>query len=162
MTKYISGVVKLNESLEQIEFESANIRLSLMQEAISGVVTSKGFWETKIVNDSIALYDPDADTKCHFGMLVGYFDECWWFGIVLFKSSDLEASTADKLQKVSDILTQSGVKISLQSDYYVYADSAGVVACEDFSEFMPKMLNAIDDNNSLLYQINEILRKELK
>ncbi len=110
MTKYISGVVKLNESLEQIEFASANIRLSLMQEAISGVVTSKGFWDTKIVNDSISIYDPEANAKCHFGMLVGYFDEVWWFGIVLFNTSDLKASTADKLQKVSDILVQSGVK----------------------------------------------------
>lgn len=65
-----------------------------MQKAISGVISNSGLWETKIVNDSIAIYDYSADTKCHFGMLVGYFDECWWFGIALFKSSDLEASTA--------------------------------------------------------------------
>ena len=162
MTTNITSAVTLNESLEQIEFESANIRLSLMERDISEVVNNTGLWETGRVYDSIAIYDPNADAKFHFGMLVGYFDECWWCGIVLFNSDDLSVATADELQKVSNMLSQSGVKISLKSDYYVYADCAGSVECEDFSEFMPKMLQKIDDNNSLLYEINGILSKLLK
>lgn len=92
-------------------------------------------------------------------MLAGYFDECWWFGIVLFDTNDLEVATADKLQTISDILAQSGIKISLQSDYFVYADLIGFVKCEEFSGFMPKMLKTIKENESLLYQINELLDK---
>ncbi|MGX2981673.1 hypothetical protein [Helicobacter sp. 23-1045] len=157
MTK--SSVVSINESLEQIEELTADIRLSLMQRDIE-MVCNDYLCEVQRVDDCIAIHF-EAHSKYHFGILVGYFDECWWSGIVLFKADDSTASTSDKLQSASNDLHQKGFKISLSSEHYVYMDSVGVIECEEFSEFMPKVLESINANKDLLYKINVSLENSI-
>ena len=154
MTK--SSVVSINESLEQIEELTANIRLALMQRDIEMVCGDS--YEIEIIDDCIAIYF-EAYSKYHFGILVGYFDECWWSGIALFKTDDLSASTSDKLQSISNDLHQKGFKISLSSEHYVYMDSVVIIECDDFSEFMPKVFESINTNKDLLYKLNVSLEK---
>lgn len=154
MTK--SSVVSLNRSLEAIEAQTADIRLALMQRDIE--LACDDYWEVEIIDDCIAIYF-EAYSKYHFGMLVGYFDECWWSGIALFKTDDLSASTSNKLQSISNDLHQKGFKISLSSEHYVYMDSVGIIECDDFSEFMPKVFESINANKDLLYKLNVSLEK---
>lgn len=157
MTK--SSVISLNRSLEKIEEQSAEIRLSLMQRDIE--LACDDYWEVEIIDDCIAIYTELAvssdgmDAEYQFGMLVGYFDECWWSGIVLFKSDDLEANTSNKLQSLNEIVNKIGIDAKLSSEHYVYVDSAGIVECEEFSEFMPKMLESIKKNQNLLSDLNQ-------
>ena len=154
MTK--SSVVSLNKSLETIEEQSAEIRLALMQRDIEMVCDD--YYKVERVDDCIAIYF-EAYSKYHFGILVRYFDECWWSGVVLFKTDDLSASTSDKLQSVSNDLHQKGFKISLSSEHYIYMDSVGIIECDDFSEFMPKVFESIKGNKDLLYKLNVSLEK---
>ena len=159
MTK--SSVVSLNRSLEAIEAQTADIRLALMQRDIEMVCGDS--YEIEIIDDCIAIYNVEVnspfDPNYKFGMLVRYFDECWWSGIALFKTDDLSASTSDKLQSVSNDLHQKGFKISLSSEHYVYMDSVGIIECDDFSEFMPKVFESINTNKDLLYKLNVSLEK---
>ena len=155
MTK--SSVVSLNKSLETIEAQTADIRLALMQRDIEMVCDD--CWEIEIIDDCIAIYNVEAnspfDEKYRFGMLVGYFDECWWSGIVLFKTDDLEESTSDKLKEVSDIFdNDENIKVQLSSEHYVYVDSVGIVECEEFSEFMPKLLESFKANKKLICKLS--------
>lgn len=156
MTK--SSVVSLNKSLEIIEAQTADIRLALMQRDIEMVCDD--CWEVEIIDDCIAIYTELAvssdgiDAEYQFGMLVGYFDECWWSGIVLFKSDDLSANTSNKLQSLNEIVNRIGIDAKLSSEHYVYVDSVGVIECEEFSEFMPKMLESIKKNQNLLSDLN--------
>ena len=154
MTK--SSVVSLNESLEAIEAQSAEIRLALMQRDIEAICDECDEVE-RVDDDSIAIYTLQTDTKYQFGMLVGYFDGCWWSGIVLFKTDDIEESTSDKLQSTNKMLEQTDVEVSLSSEHYVYVDSAGIVEREKFSEFVPKMLESIKANESLLIRLNRAI-----
>ena len=145
----------MNKSLEIIEAQTADIRLALMQRDIEMVCDD--CWEIEIIDDCIAIYNVEVnspfDEKYRFGILVGYFDECWWSGIVLFNTDDLEANTSDKLKEISDFLKQNGIEVSLSSEHYVYVDSAGIVECEEFSEFMPKMLESFKANKKLICKL---------
>lgn len=154
MTK--SSVVSLNKSLEAIEAQTADIRLALMQRDIEMVCGD--CWEVEIIDDCIAIYNVEVNSpfvpNYKFGMLVGYFDECWWSGIVLFKADDSSASTSDKLQSANKMLERTDVEVSLSSEHYVYVDSAGIVECEEFSEFMPKMLESFKANKELICKLS--------
>lgn len=89
----MSSVVKFNEALERIERECAKIRLCLMADAASAVLCAP--WKATIMEDCIAIYN--ASKKWHFGVLVGFFNDCWWAGIALFEAADLTAATSEKL-----------------------------------------------------------------
>lgn len=147
----MSSVVKFNESLERIERECAKIRLCLIKNAVSAAICAP--WKAAIVEDYIAVYDASAREKWHFGVLAGYFDECWWAGIALFETADLAAATSDKLHTAHEILARSGVEMQLQCEHYVYAENA--LVCEDFGDFMSKVLEFWEQNSAMLRQINE-------
>ena len=100
--------------------------------------------------DSLLLYERD---ELGFGVLVGYFDECWWAGLVLLER-DKETATNELAPSVQEYLRKKGVDVALKSEYYAFVE---LCANEEFSEFLPKVLESFKANASLLKKLNDAL-----
>ncbi len=152
MKDLVSNAIARNAFLEIIEQMAVNLRLSLMREAFEAQAA-----ELKIAlksesdeEDSLLLYERD---ELGFGVLVGYFDECWWAGLALL-SKDKAAPTNELAPSVQEHLRKKGVDVALKSEHYAFVE---LCANEEFSEFLPQVLESFKANASLLKKLNDAL-----
>ena len=144
----LGAVISRNASLEVIENMTADLRLNLMREVLCAAAP---LLKATSDEESVVLYESD---ELGFGLLAGYFDECWWAGFVLL-ASDKDASTSDLATSVQEHLRKKGVSVALESEHYAYIE---LCECEEFSEFLPQVLEKTQANNELLKKLNSALK----
>ena len=148
MNDLVNSAIARNAWLEVIEQMSAELRLSLMREALCAATALE---KSESDEDSVLLFSGE---EMSFGVLAGYFEECWWGGFVLLKS-DTNAPTAEFAPRVQEHLRKKGVNVALKSEHYAFVE---LCECEEFSEFLPKMSQKLQENSALLGKLNDALR----
>ena len=147
----VGATIVKNASLEVIENMAADLRLSLMREVLCAAATPLALTQHASDEESVVLYESD---ELGFGLLAGYFDECWWAGFVLL-TSDKDAPTSDLATSVQEHLRKKGIRVALKSEHYAYIE---LCECEKFSEFLPQVFEKMQANKELLKKLNSALK----
>lgn len=151
LTNLVGAVITRNASLEVIENMTADLRLNLMREVLCATTAPLALTQCESDEESLMFY---TQSKLGFGLLVGYYDECWWGGFVLL-TDDKESPTSELTASVQEHLHKKGVRATLKNEYYAYVE---LCECEEFSEFLPQVLEKIQTNADLLAKLNESLK----
>ena len=151
LTNLVGAAVARNALLEVIENMTADLRLSLMREVLCAAAAPLALTQCESDEESLVFYK---QAKLGFGLLVGYYDECWWGGFVLL-TDDIESPTSELTASVQEHLHEKGVKVALKSEHYAYVE---LCECEEFGEFLSQVLEKIQANAPLLEKLNDALK----
>lgn len=150
-------VVQCNDTLECAEDALVRVRLGLLSNAVRVELGSD--FRVLVCDDEIHAVPKNCGEVPNFGFLIGFFDECWWCGVVLFNA---KVSSDGLLKSVSEHFRKGKNEhkftheLEFGVENFVYVANAAIVESWDFAEFLPKMLDNLSTNKALVLGLKEL------
>lgn len=149
--------LKLNYGLENIETQVANIRMSLLCSALDESLCLKEHNLQVISSDEEGiLLAYKSKNAYNFGILIGYFDDAWWSGLVLF-DKDGKTLTNHLTQPLQEHFAKHKLEFKLNAEDFVFIEDFCVAESEEFEDFVLKTIDNIKNSQSQIAKLNEAL-----
>lgn len=149
--------LKLNYGLENIETQVANIRMSLLLSALDESLCLKEHNLQVISSDEEGiLLTYKSKNTYNFGILIGYFDDVWWSGLVLF-DKDGKTLTNHLIQPLQEYFAKHKFEFKLNADDFVFIEDFCMAENEEFEDFVLTTIDNIKNNQSQIAKLNEAL-----
>lgn len=149
--------LKLNYGLENIETQVANIRMSLLLSALDESLCLKEHNLQVISSDEEGiLLTYKSKNTYNFGILIGYFDDVWWSGLVLF-DKDGKTLTNHLIQPLQEHFAKHKFEFKLNADDFVFIEDFCMAENEEFEDFVLTTIDNIKNNQSQIVKLNEAL-----
>lgn len=149
--------LKLNYGLENIETQVANIRMSLLLSALDESLCLKEHNLQVISSDEEGiLLTYKSKNTYNFGILIGYFDDVWWSGLVLF-DKDGKTLTNHLIQPLQEHFAKHKFEFKLNADDFVFIEDFCMAENEEFEDFVLTTIDNIKNNQSQIAKLNEAL-----
>lgn len=149
--------LKLNYGLENIEIQVASIRMCLLCSALDESLCFKKHNLQVISSDEEGIsLAYKSENAYNFGILIGYFEDAWWSGLVLF-DKDGETLTKHLTQPLQEHLAKHKLKFKLNAEDFVFIEDFCVAENEEFKDFVLKTIDNIKNSQSQIAKLNEAL-----